>query len=149
MVSAELLQQLRDSLQNRRIQDGIALLDRHRTDFAEVTPHENLGGTAVGCLAQWLDVGFDCEDLVLSLLTRFPKNSRHRLPLADYVHLRMAEAVIAMRREDLAEALGHLETALMVGEEIDDPRTVAIATLWKARCLRKAGEYEQALDLTK
>ncbi len=149
MVSAELLQQLRDSLQNRRIQTGIALLDRHRTDFSAISPEQCGGGTAVGCLAQWLDVGFDCEDLVLHLLARFTRTSRHTLPLSDYAHLRLAEAVIAMRKEDLQEALRHLDTTLMVSEEIDEPRTVVIANLWKARCLRKAGEYEQALDLTK
>ncbi len=148
MVKPQLLDQLRDALQDRRIQPGIRLLEEHRSDFAAITPEQCLGGVAVGCLAQWLDVGFDCENLVLNLLERFPKNSRRSLPLMDYVQVRLAEAVIAMRREDLPEALGHLETALTVSEEIEDPRTVAIATLWKARCLRKAGEYEQSLKLT-
>ncbi len=148
MVTRQLLEELRDALQNRRIQPGIQLLEEHRSDFAAITPEQCCSGVAIGCLAQWLDVGFDCEDLVLRLLERFPKNLRHSLSLMDYVHVRLAEAVIAMRREDLPEALGHLETALTVSEEIDEPRTVAIATLWKARCLRKAGEYEQALKLT-
>ncbi len=148
MLSVELLEELSVSLQNRRIQVGIALLDEYKSDFAAVTPEHYLGGTAIGCLAQWLDVGFDCDDLLLSLIERFPKNSRHTLPVADYVHLRLAEAVIAMRTEDLPEALRHLDTVLRVSEEIDDSRTVAIANLWKARCLRKAGEYDQALEIT-
>lgn len=148
MLSRELLEQLRASLQDRRIHAGIALLDQHRSDFAAITPQQCLGGLAVGCLAQWLDVGFECEDLLLTLLDRFHKSSRHTLPLTDYIHLRLAEAVIAMRREDLSEALRHLDTALMVSEEIGDSQTVAMASLWKARCLRKAGEYDQALEIT-
>src|SRR5437868_1144723 len=123
MLSVELLDELSVSLQNRRIQAGIALLDQHKSDFAAITPEHSLGGTAIGCLAQWLDVGFDCDDLLLSLLERFPKNSRHILPVADYVHLRLAEAVIAMRTEDLPEALQHLDTVLRVSEELDDSRT--------------------------
>src|SRR4051794_13730215 len=123
MLSRELLQELQASLQDRRIQIGIALLDKNKADFAAVTPEQCLGGVAVGCLAQWLDVGFDCEDLLLTLLDRFHKTSRHALPITDYIHLRLAEAVIAMRREDLSEALRHLDTALMVSEEIGDSQT--------------------------
>jgi tetratricopeptide (TPR) repeat protein len=148
MLSRELFQELRGSLQDRRIQAGIALLDQHKADFAAITPEQCLGGVAVGCLAQWLDVGFDCEDLLLILVERFHKTSRHTLPIADYIHLRLAEAVIAMRREDLPEALRHLDTALMVSEEIEELETIAMASLWKARCLRKAGEYDQALEIT-
>jgi tetratricopeptide (TPR) repeat protein len=148
MLSRELLQELRASLQDRRIQAGIALLDRHKSDFAAIAPNQCLGGLAIGCLAQWLDVGFECEDLLLTLLDRFHKTSRHTLPLTDYIHLRLAEAVIAMRREDLSEALRHLDTALMVSDEIGDSQTVAMASLWKARCLRKAGDYDHALEIT-
>jgi len=148
MLSRELFQELRGSLQNRRIQAGIALLDQHKADFAAVTPEQCLGGVAVGCLAQWLDVGFDCEDLLLTLLDRFHKTSRHTLPIADYIHLRLAEAVIAMRREDLPEALRHLDIALLVSEEVEESEIIAMASVWKARCLRKAGEYDQALQIT-
>jgi tetratricopeptide (TPR) repeat protein len=148
MLSRELFQELRGSLQDRRIQAGIALLEQHKADFAAVTPEQCLGGLALGCLAQWLDVGFDCEDLLLTLLDRFQRKSRHTLPITDYIHLRLAEGVIAMRREDLAEAVRHLDAALMVNEEIEESETVAMARFWKARCLRKAGEYDQALEIT-
>lgn len=148
MVSWELLEELRRLLQERRIQAGIALLDEHRDDFADLAPGQCFAGIALGCLAQWLDVGFECEDLLFGLLERFPKNSRRTLPLADYIHLRLAEATIAMRREDQPQALVHLDAALALSDEIEEPRTVVIANLWKARCLRKAGEYDQALEIT-
>ena len=53
-----------------------------------------------------------------------------------------------MRREDLAEALDHLRAVLVLEKDIGDPKITVIAGLWKARCLRKAGEYEQALEVT-
>ncbi len=147
MVSAQVLQELRELIHARRISSGTALIAHYKADFEEIAPGKDLAGRAVGCLAQWVDVGFEDEDLLLRLLERFPKSARQALPLADYVHLRMAEAVMATRRGDLEEAQKHVDTALAISDEADDPVVVAVATLWKARCLRKAGEYDQALEI--
>jgi tetratricopeptide (TPR) repeat protein len=149
MVSSEVLQQLRILIQDRRIGAGIALLEQHKQLFGAVTPGDPYTGLAIDLLAQWVDVGFEDEDLLQSVLSRFPKPARQTLPLADYVHLRMAEALVAMRHEDLTEALRHLDTVLTISDELEDPRIAATATLWKARCLRKAGEYDQALEVTR
>jgi hypothetical protein len=59
MLSIELLDELSVSLQNRRIQAGIALLDEHKSDFAAVIPEHCFGGTAIGSapiskLPDWL-----------------------------------------------------------------------------------------------
>ncbi|MGA8029747.1 MAG: hypothetical protein WB992_21600 [Bryobacteraceae bacterium] len=149
MPSPELLQELRQMLQDRRIGDGICLLERYRKDFADTTPGTCHSGLAIGCLAQWVDVGFEDRGLIAQLLSRFPKNARQTLPLAEYVHLRLAEALMAMRSEYLDEALRHLDTALTLSDELEDRKIAAVASLWKARCLRKAGEYDQALEITR
>ncbi len=149
MLSAELIHQLRTLIEERRIGDGFALLEQHRNDFADVDPAQCFAGLAVGCLAQWVDVGFEDRGLLSELLQRFPQNGRQALPLADYLHLRMAEGAAAMRVEDLTDALRHLDAVLTVCDEVDDPKIAAIASLWKARCLRKAGEYDQALEITR
>ncbi len=149
MLQLELLQELRSLIHQRRISAGIALLEQHHKSLRDIAPHDPCAGSALGCLAQWVDVGFDDDGLLPSLLERFPKAGRHNLPLADYVHLRMAEALVAMRREDLAEAQRHLDAALEIGDDLEDPTIAAVATLWKARCLRKAGEYDQALAITR
>jgi tetratricopeptide (TPR) repeat protein len=149
MVSWDLLQELRSLLQNRRIDAGITLLTEYRSDFEQLHAGMCYAGLAVGCLAQWIDVGFADEGLLPELLERFPKCERPNLRLSDYVHLEMAEALFAMRKEDLTEALRHLDTALNLSEQIEDLRIAAIASLWKARSLRKAGEYNQALELTR
>lgn len=145
----ELLQELQSLIQERRIGAGIELLTQHVGLFEALEPTDPQAGWSVGTLAQWLDVGFEDDGLLGRLLGRFAGAEREHIPLSAYVHIRLAEAVLAMRREDLNEALRHLDTAVKVSEDLNDTRNAAIATLWKARCLRKAGEYDHALDVTR
>jgi tetratricopeptide (TPR) repeat protein len=149
MPLQDLLPALRTLLQDRRIEPGIALLQERQQEIEQLDPQQPDAGVAVGCLAQWLDVGFDDDGLLARVLARFPKGARQHLPLTDYVHLRLAEALLAMRQEDLGEALRHLDAVLSVANEVDDAKLAAVASLWKARCLRKAGEYDQALEITR
>ncbi len=149
MESQHLFEELRTLLRARSISAGIELLDERREDIAAIAPGYAEAGQALGCLAQWLDVGYEDRGLLGELVQRFPKNRRRDLPLADYVYLRLAEAVLAMRREELMTALGHLETVLALRGELGDAEVEVIASLWKARCLRKAGDYDQALSVTR
>jgi tetratricopeptide (TPR) repeat protein len=145
----ELLRELQQLIQERRIGAGIELLTSHAAMLEALEPGDLDAGWTIGSLAQWLDVGFEDGGLLGRLVARFAGSEREQLPLGAYVHIRLAEAVLAMRREDLNEALRHLDTALKVSEDLEDNRNAAIATLWKARCLRKAGEYDQALEVTR
>jgi len=147
MVSPELLGELRQLIHARRVTAGIQLIEQHRRNFDGIGPAMPCAGRAAGYLAQWVDLGFEDEELLLRLLARFPKSTRQSLPLGDYAHLRMAEAVVAMRHGDLQDAERHVDTALAISDEADDPVIVAVANLWKARCLRKAGEYDRALQI--
>ncbi len=149
MESSSLFEELRSLLKARRIAAGIALLDERRDEIAAICPGRPEAGHALGCLAQWLDVGYEDTGLLAELLQKFPKQQRQQLPLADYVYLRLAEAVLSMRREELTTALSHLETVLALEAELGDSEVAVIASLWKARCLRKAGDYDQALDITR
>jgi tetratricopeptide (TPR) repeat protein len=148
-ISSDVLTELRHLLEDRQIGAGIALLERHRGEWNLAAPDKCHTGLALGCLARWIDVGYEDETLLRELLERFPANQRRPLPLADYVELRMAEALVAMRAENLTKALHHLDTALLLSSEIEAPEVTVTASLWKARCLRKAGEYDQALDITR
>ncbi len=148
MLSWEVLQELRRLLHDRQIGAGIKLLQAVCPDLAETRPETCHAGLVLGVYAQWVDVGFEDQGLLNTLLDRFPAAQRQALPLADYVQLRIAEAVVSMRKENLTEALKHLNCVLALERDIADPRVVVIAGLWKARCLRKAGEYEQALEVT-
>ena len=59
-------------------------------------PRTKSAGALLGYLAQWVDIGFESPQLIKCLLPRFPKDSRAALPLLDYLHLRMAEGLVAM-----------------------------------------------------
>jgi tetratricopeptide (TPR) repeat protein len=149
MLSSHQLQDLRRLLHERQIGAGISLLETYRPQLEEMNAGELDTGVALGTLAQWVDVGYEGGELLCRLLARFPSDKRSSLPLTDYLQLRMAEAVVAMRREDLPEALEHLRAVLVLEKDTGDPRIAVIAGLWKARCLRKAGEYDQALEVTR
>jgi tetratricopeptide (TPR) repeat protein len=149
MIPADLLNTLSEYIQERRIGKGIALLEQERARFDNISPGDHSAGFALSCLAQWLDVGFEDGDALASALKRFDKEARRSLPLTEYIHLRMAEALVAMHAEELTTALHHLDTVLILGDETADGKIALLATLWKARCLRKAGEYEQSLKVTR
>lgn len=134
-------------LRDRHIAAGITLLNEHRRDVERIGPGQPEAGRALACVAEWLDVGYEDRDLLSQLLEKFPRSKRQQLPLGDYVYLRLSEAVLAMRREELPAALSHLQSVLALQGELEDSEIAVIASLWKARCLRKAGEYDQALDV--
>jgi tetratricopeptide (TPR) repeat protein len=149
MVSADLLTRLGEHIQERRIEDGIALLEKAREDFAAIRPEHEQAGLAAGCLAQWVDVGFQEQGMLAALVNKFDQSSRQELSLGQYLHLKMAEALLAMRKEELVTALRHLDAVLALSEETGDRKLALSAVLWKARSLRKAGDYAAALELTR
>jgi len=100
------------------------MLEEHREKFLSLSPGQCHAGLGLGCLAQWLDVGHDDGGLLSKLLAKFANSERKQLPLHDYVHLRVAEAAVAMRREDLTDALQHLETVLALAREIETRRSL-------------------------
>ena len=66
-------------------------------------------------------------------------------PCIDYLHVRMAEGMVAMAEESKDEAIQHFDFVLGLEQETDDKELLAIANFWKGRCLRMKGEYDQAL----
>lgn len=144
---AEFFACLREDLGRRRIQRGMQTLERMRP-VIEAAAARDGGGILVGMLAQWVDAGFDCPALIERLLARFPKAVRSALPLADYLHLRMAEGFAAMSNEDFDGAAEHFRLILRLQEEVDDPELFAIVSFWTGRCLRKRGRYDEALQYT-
>jgi tetratricopeptide (TPR) repeat protein len=60
----------------------------------------------------------------------------------------MAEGMAAMVEEAMETAIGHFDFVLSLGEELDDRFLLAIVHFWKGRCLRRRGEYDEALIYT-
>src|SRR5690349_21336562 len=91
--------ELRDALGSRRIRHGICVLEQIRPALEQIDVRPG-SGILAGLVAQWVDAGFDGPDLVRRMLDRFPKELRPALPVADYLHLRMAEGFLAMMNEE-------------------------------------------------
>jgi tetratricopeptide (TPR) repeat protein len=144
---AALLEQLRDDLGFRRIEQGIGRLERLRPAIENLEAAPGAGVFA-GLVAQWVDAGFDSPSLLRHILSRFPAAIRPTLPLLDYLHLRMVEGALAMSAEDYDRAAAHFLLVQSFEEEIADYELLAIANFWTGRCRRKAGQYDEALRFT-
>src|SRR5450631_3018680 len=95
-----ILSQLRDHLAFRRMECGMLTLAAHSPAIESLNPAEPNAGVLLGLLAQWVDAGFAATELIKKLLTRFPASRRAELPLLDYLHVRLAEGMVAMADED-------------------------------------------------
>jgi tetratricopeptide (TPR) repeat protein len=144
----EVLNQLREDVAYRRIESGMRRLDEHRPLLEAFDPCARNGARFLGYLAQWVDIGYGSSELVRRLLAAFPKAARSKLAVSEYVHVRMAEGVLAMAEEEPDEAIGHFDFVLGFEEEVEDKEVFAIANFWKGRCQRKKGEYDDALKFT-
>jgi tetratricopeptide (TPR) repeat protein len=143
--SAPLLRQLRDDLGFRRIRSGIAVLERMRGEIDSLSPTRAHAGSLLGLLAQWIDAGFDSPRLLVEALDRFPAEVRTNLPLVDYLHIRMAEGMVEMSNENFRRAIQHFSFVQQFDGEINDRELLAIASYWTGRCLRRLGQYDEAL----
>jgi tetratricopeptide (TPR) repeat protein len=139
------IDRLREDLAQRRIARGMEHLGGCRSLIESLDPGWKNAAAFLGYTAQWVDLGFGDLALVRELSARFPKDHRAALPLSDYVHVRMAEGLLAINDEDYGEAVRLLEFVVSVGEEIRDKELVAIANFWIARSLRNQGRYDDAL----
>ncbi|HJT87102.1 MAG TPA: tetratricopeptide repeat protein, partial [Bryobacteraceae bacterium] len=141
-----LLSELRDHLGFRRIEAGMRLLERKRPLLESLSPESRNSGVLLGLVAQWVDAGFDSPALLCRLLSRFTRVSRTVLPLNDYLHVRMAEGVVAMSEEDFDCAAAHFRFVQSLENEVEDNELFAVANFWIGRSLRRVGQYDDALN---
>jgi tetratricopeptide (TPR) repeat protein len=142
------ISQLRDHLAFRRMECGMSALAAHSAVLHGLDPAEPSAGILLGLIAQWVDAGFAGPELVRELLTRFPPWRRAELPLLDYLHVRLAEGMVAMAGEDFALAVQHFRFVQSLEGEMNDGELLAICNFWTARCLRRTGRYDDALAFT-
>jgi tetratricopeptide (TPR) repeat protein len=149
-IDAGFLSQLREHVAAREIERGIACLQSRRDLIAILDPSQENAARLLAHLAIWIDIGFSGPPLQ-ELLQRFEHlepGLRSKLSIADYICLRMAEGMAAMVEEAMETAIGHFDFVLSLGKEMDDRFLLAIACFWKGRCLRRRGEYDEALIYT-
>ncbi len=142
---AVLINDLRAHLADRRIHAGYETIDAHRSLIAALTSDQPQAAAVVGYLAQWVNAGYASPGFIEDLLARFPCELHSRLTVEEYVHLRMSHGMLQMAQEEPGAAIDHFNVVLALVPDISDLEVVAIAHFWKARCLRRKGEYEKAL----
>lgn len=140
----QLNQALIEALIERRVSLGFSLLDKHKTLLHGFTSEQPNAAALVLSIAQWVDLGYGDARLVEEALTKFPESLRRRMPLVEFLLLRMAEAFCAIAREESDSAIRLLGFVLNAEEELGDKRLMAIAHFWKGRSHRKKGEYDAA-----
>jgi tetratricopeptide (TPR) repeat protein len=140
--------QLREHLAFRRMECGLRTLAAHTPTLESLDPADPNAGVLLGLIAQWVDAGFAAPELVRELLARFPASRRAELPLLDYLHVRLAEGMVAMAGEDFPAAAQHFRFVQSLEGEMNDAQLLAIANFWTARCLRRIGRYDDALGFT-
>ena len=142
------LSELRGHIAAREVGSGMTCLRSHQQLFDDLDPRQENAARLVAHLAVWVDIGYDDLPRLVELLKRFQPGVRSKLSVADYVYLRMAEGMVAMREEIIETAISHFDFVLGLGAELNDEFLLAIAFFWKGRCLRRRGEYDEALIYT-
>src|ERR1700735_3565658 len=98
------LEQLDEALKERRIGEGIRLLEHAGSVWTN--PDIERGGAAIALrAAQWQDVGHRDRKSLEILLARFSPALRSRMSFFDYIQLRLAEALRALMTEDADTAI--------------------------------------------
>lgn len=144
-IDEALLTELRECLTQRCIEQGLACLREQAALVEKLDPCQPNAARFVGHLAQWIDVGaFDSPTLKL-LLQRFDTATRSGITVRDYLYIRMADGLLAMVEEEIDAAIRHFDFVLGLPDELADTQSRSIVFFWKARCLRRRGEYEKAL----
>ncbi len=92
-ITEDFLAQLKQDLVCRRVGRGMTRLEEHRPLCTSFDPEQKNAARFAGYLAQWVDIGFQRPALVKEIVSRFSRPVRSRLPLQDYLYLRLAEGM--------------------------------------------------------
>src|ERR1035438_9032620 len=149
-IDAGFLSQLRGHVAAREIERGMACLRSHQELIEKFDPCQESAARLLAHLAIWTDIGFSGPPLreLLQRFEHFEPGLRSKLSIAEYICLRMTEGVAAMADEAEETAIGHFDFVLSLGAELDDRFLLAIVYFWKGRCLRRRGDYDEALIYT-
>src|ERR1700685_1912655 len=142
-----LLSELQEFVAAREIERGLGCLRAHQDVISAIDARQAGAARLLALVAIWSDIGFGASPPVKDLLRRF--SSRSHLSISDYLCLRMTEGMAAMAEEAMEAAIPHFVFVLGLPEELGDRFLLAIAYYWKGRCLRRRGDYDEALIFTR
>jgi len=144
-LTQNVIAKLTTSLRFRRIDQGIALLERHEADLQQIGPATPNPGSLLLLVAQWVDAGFRDARFLSPLMAHFSAAFRREMAMQDYLQLRMAEGFCALASGNSDEAIRILDLTVQAREDLGDDEKLALAHFWKGRAHRKKGEYEKSL----
>jgi len=147
-IDAGFLSQLQSHVAAREVELGLASLAAHKNVIAGIDPAAPHAARLLLLVAIWSDIGFAASPPIQELLSRFDGRSRSQLSISDYICLRMAHGMVAMAEEAIETAIPHFDFVLSLPGELDNRFLLAIAYYWKGRCLRRRGDYDEALIFT-
>ena len=145
LLNRRLAEELSDALQQRRVSDGIELLERSEAEILQIGPDTPDSAQLLLLLAQWVDLGYRDYRFLDALLARFQSACRKRFSVEEYLQLRMAEAFRSLASGESGACIEALELILKSLQELGEASNLALAHFWKGRAHRKRGEYEISL----
>jgi tetratricopeptide (TPR) repeat protein len=145
LIPDELVASLNADADWRRIDSGTARIAGCARVLELFDPSVKNAATFLAVLARWCDVGDAGPEPVKRLLATYDEEIRSRLSVSEYVRLRMAEGMVAMKKELLDKAIEDFEIVLKIADERTAADVLALSNYWLGRCLRTKGNYERAL----
>jgi tetratricopeptide (TPR) repeat protein len=145
-ISRQFIEDLHRALDQRRVSDGVAMLDRAEASWAKLLPGDVHMTDFLLLIAQWVDIGYRDHHLLDPLLAKVTANARRRLPLENYLRLRTVEGFRALSAEEADTAIETLDFVLRAEPGTAGEYLITLAHFWKGRAHRKKGEYESALE---
>jgi len=150
MLDPQFAEQLSSALCHRNMEKGFQLLAGARVGSEAIDLSAPGGSQLLLLIAQWVDAGYRDHRILEALLEQFPKISRGKLPIEDYLSVRMAESFRDMAANHPDSAINNLDLVLRTHLDLPNPAHETLAHFWKGRAHRKKGEYAAALkNITK
>jgi hypothetical protein len=111
-IGSQFMEELSQALSLRRVADGFAMLDKAEVAWTQLSPSQPNATKLLLLIAQWVDVGYRDYHLLDNLLAKVPIECRRKLPLEDYLRLRMVEAFRALSAEEVDTAIEILDVVM-------------------------------------
>jgi tetratricopeptide (TPR) repeat protein len=144
-LGRQFAEELSSALRLRRMKKGVQMLTGAAAEIERLRPESPNAPSLLLLIAQWVDVGYRDHRLLDALLSRFPAACRKKLPVDDYLRMRMVDGFRHFTTGELDAAIETLDLVLKTCSDIPDTSLAAWAHFWKGRAHRKKGEYEASL----
>ncbi len=145
LLNRQFAEELSLALHQRRLGQGIAMLDTAEKELNEVGPDTPDSARLLLLLAQWIDLGYRDYRFLDPMLEKFQSDCKKKLSMEDYLRVRMAEAFRALASGESDKCIEALDFVLKSLNDLGEGPQLTLAHFWKGRAHRKKGEYEAAL----